>query len=580
MNNDLMRTLRDLRAYPGLIGGALLALLISVITTVTIPQVMKAIIDDVIAATSHQQFALVGGLAILGLGLGRSLASFLQSYLLQRAGEGLGFQLRQQIFTKLERLGFSYHDNADTGQLITRLTSDVDNVKLIANTVGTIIQSVLVLLVTAGLLLVMNWRLALFTLIVLPPMAFMMWRFQKSTPPLFGMAQQRAGALVTVLQENIANTRIIRVFVREEYQLERFRTATQAAYEAMMKIMRTLSINIPIMQFFAQAATAIVIGIGGYDVINGDLSLGELVAFSGYVGVLVGPIFSLVGVIFSLARASASAQRIYELLDLPLDTVEKPGAPALPPVAGPITFENVSFRYPETTRDALQGVSFTIAPGQLVLVKGQTGSGKSTLALLLPRFHDVTGGQILIDGQDVRDVTLSSLRRQVGVVFQTPTLFNATIRDNIAYGRPTATLDEVQTAARLAQADKFIETLPLGYETELGEGGAGLSGGQKQRLTLARTLLMQPPILVLDDSMSALDAQTKQDFAQALRVLPWPCTRIVIGEPAGLQEDADLILVMDQGQLIAQGRAADIAVSTPPVVPQPNSSPALEVVSA
>lgn len=580
MNNYLMRTLRDLRAYPALLVGALIALLVSVISTVTIPQVMKAIIDDVIASTVRQQFALVGGLMILGLGLGRSIASFLQSYLLQRAGEGLGAQLRQQIFTKLERLGFGYHDNADSGQLITRLTSDVDNVKQIGSTVGTIIQSILVLLVTAGILLVMNWRLALFTLVVFPPMAFLMWRFQKTTPPLFGIAQQRAGALVSVLQENIVNTRIIRVFVRETYQLERFAAATQAAYEATMKIMRTLSTNIPVMQFFAQAATAIVIGIGGYDAINGTLSIGELVAFSSYVGVLVGPIFSLVGVIFSLARASASAKRIYELLDLPLDIVEKPGAPALPALGGPITFENVSFRYPETTRDALQEVSFTIAPGQLVLIKGPTGSGKSTLALLLPRFHEVTGGRILIDGQDVRDVTLSSLRRQVGVVFQTPTLFNATIRANIAYGRPTATLEEVQTAARLAQADKFIEVLPLGYDTELGEGGAGLSGGQKQRLTLARTILMQPPILVLDDSMSALDAQTKYDFAQALRALPWPCTRIVIGEPAGLQEDADLILVLEQGRLLAPGRTAASEVSSPTVAPQATSSPALEVASA
>jgi ATP-binding cassette subfamily B protein len=373
----------------------------------------------------------------------------------------------------------------------------------------------------------------------------------------------RAGMLVSVLQEVITNMRIVRVFGREPYQLDRFKTAVQGTFDATMQVIRLLSRFIPIIQLFALAATAIVIGVGGYQVIGGNLSLGELVAFSNYVSILVAPIFTVVSVISTLTRASASAKRLYEVLDVPVDLTDRPGAQALPPVQGRVSYEDVAFRFPDSKSDAVQGISFTAEPGQFVVILGPTGSGKSAMMNLLPRFYDVSAGRVTVDGHDVRDVTIESLRNQIGIAPQTTLLFSGTIRDNIAFGRPDAALDEVREAARLAQADKFIEALPLGYDTPLGESGAGLSGGQQQRVALARALLLRPPILILDDSMSALDADTKQQFVRALRALPWVCTRFVLGEQVGTVEEADLVLVMNQGQIVARGRHQELLRSNP-----------------
>jgi ATP-binding cassette, subfamily B, multidrug efflux pump len=563
MNRELLRALGYLRAYRFLLLGAGICLVISVAATVAVPQVMRAIINDIVSATRQQQFGLIGALSILGLGLVRSLASYIQAYLIQRAGEGLGFELRQILLRKLDQLGFSYHNRADSGQLITLMTSDVDLVAAAGNGVGVIIYSALVTLTTAVILFIMNWQLAVITLIILPPIAYLMFRFQKLTPPLFRNSQMRAGMLVSVLQEVIINMRIVRVFGREPYQLERFRTAVQGTFDATMQVMRLLSRFIPIIQLFALAATAIVIGVGGYQVIGGSLSLGELVAFSNYVSILVAPIFTVVSVISTLTRASASAKRLYEVLDVPLDLTDRPGAQALPPVQGRVSYEEVAFHFPDANTAAVQGITFTAEPGHFVVVLGPTGSGKSAMMNLLPRFYDVSAGRVSVDGHDVRDVTLQSLRSQIAIAPQTTLLFSGTIRDNIAFGRPGAELDEVREAARLAQADKFIEALPLGYDTPLGESGAGLSGGQQQRIALARALLLRPPILILDDSMSGLDADTKQQFVRALRALPWVCTRFVLGEQVGTVEEADLILVMDKGQIVARGRHQELLRSNP-----------------
>jgi ATP-binding cassette subfamily B protein len=549
-----------MRRYWLLLAGAGICLLLSVIAAVAVPQVMRVIINDIVASTRQQQFGVVGALMILGLGIVRSLASYFQGYLTQIASEGLVFDLRQALFKKLHELGYNYHNTAQTGQLITIMTSDIDIVGGAGSAIGLIIYTVLVTAVSAVILFAMNWQLAIVTLVVLPIIVFVLYRFQKRMPPLYRDAAQRTGMLTALVEEVVRNIRLVHVFGREAYQLERFKGVVQGTFDAAMRIIRVIGLYVPTIQLFALAATAIVIGVGGYQVIAGNLSLGELVAFSTYVNILLAPIYSVVAVVGTLSRSAASAKRLDEVLSLPLDLPERPGAPDLPPVQGWISIENVAVRFPNHEADTLTGISFTVQPGQFVSIVGPTGCGKTALIYLIPRFYDPVAGRVTIDGHDLREVSVASLRRQVGLAPQTVLLFSGTVRENIAFGRPDATLDEVREAAHIAQADKFIETFPLGYETKLGEAGAGLSGGQQQRVALARALVHRPPILILDDSMSSLDAGTKRQVLQELRNLPWTCTRIVVGDLEAVGE-ADLVLVMDQGRIVASGRHQELLLS-------------------
>jgi ATP-binding cassette, subfamily B, multidrug efflux pump len=296
-----------------------------------------------------------------------------------------------------------------------------------------------------------------------------------------------------------------------------------------------------------------VIWYGGLRVIDGALTLGELVAFTGYLGFLLMPMF-MIGMIGSMfSRAEASSQRIFEVIDAQSDVQERPGALPLPPIQGNVTFQKVSFRYIGSDEDVIRAVSFEIEPGQVVALLGKTGSGKSTIINLIPRFYDPTGGKVLIDGIDVREVTLNSLRSQIGIVLQETTLFQGSVRENIAYGRPGATLEEVQAAARAAQADDFIKDLPEGYETQVGERGVGLSGGQKQRIAIARALLVDPKILILDDSTSSVDAETEYKIQQALETLMEDRTSFIIAQRISTVRNADLILLLDEQRLVAQG---------------------------
>jgi ATP-binding cassette subfamily B protein len=321
----------------------------------------------------------------------------------------------------------------------------------------------------------------------------------------------------------------------------------------MMDVMKLISWIFPLTQLLTMLATLIVIGVGGYDVIGGHLSLGELVAFNSYVGLLILPLFSLGGIVFQVAAASAAAKRISDVLDISPDVESRPGAVALAPASGQVSFEHVAFCYPGAHAPTLQDVSCDIETGLLVAIVGPTGSGKSTFIHLIPRFYDVTEGRIAIGGRDIRELTLESLRSQVGIALQSTRLMRGTIRENIAFGRPAAPPCEVEEAARMAQAHDFIAALPRGYETALGEVGAGLSGGQQQRIALARALLLRPPILLLDDSTSALDASTEMQFFEALRALPYPCTRLVVTERLTTVQLADEVLFFEAGRLVERG---------------------------
>ncbi|MDQ5829261.1 MAG: ABC transporter ATP-binding protein/permease, partial [Actinomycetota bacterium] len=380
-------------------------------------------------------------------------------------------------------------------------------------------------------------------------------RFVRRIGPLFREVQQTLGRLNSVLQEDLAGIRVIRTFVREDYEGARYRSVNNELLDRNLETVRTFSNNFPFVFLVANFGTLIIILFGGLQVIGGSLTIGELVAFNTYLGFLLFPILTIGFLAAQISRAGASSQRVFEVLDAPLEVQDKPDAATLPPVSCRVEFRGVSFRYPGSERDTLHDISFVAEPGQTVAILGTTGSGKSTLINLIPRFYDVTEGSVRLDGHDVRDVTLASLRGQVGIVLQSALLFSGPVRDNIAYGKPGATQEEIEAAARAAQAHEFISALPEGYDTVIGERGVGLSGGQRQRIAIARALLIDPRLLILDDSTSAVDAETEAAIQESLDRLMRDSRRtvFVIAQRVSTVRDADLILVLDNGEIAAMG---------------------------
>jgi len=551
----IRRALRYLRSYKGEAIGAFTALLLSSAASLATSQLIAYAIDDVIAPRKLNAILLaVGGLAAAALL--RGLFQFLQGYLAERASQGVAYDLRNDFFAKIERLGFSYYDRVETGQLVTRLTSDVEQIRTFAGSgVVQLAASGVMLVGTTGLLFSLDWRLALVTLATVPVIFILLLRFVRRIGPLFRGVQQTLGRLNSVLQEDLAGVRVIRTFAREDYESSRYRSVNDELLEKNLTTVRTFSNNFPFVFLLANVGTLAIILFGGLQVIGGSLSIGELVAFNTYLGFLLFPILTIGFLAAGISRAGASSQRVFEVLDAPLEVQDAPDAVPLPPVSCRVEFDDVSFRYPGDEREVLRHVSLTAEPGQTVAILGTTGSGKSTLVNLIPRFYDVTSGSVRLDGHDVRDVTLASLRSQIAIVMQSPLLFSGPVRDNIAYGKPNATQEEVEAAARAARADEFIQTLPEGYDTVIGERGVGLSGGQRQRIAIARALLIDPRLLILDDSTSAVDAETEAAIQESLDQLMRESHRtvFVIAQRVSTVRDADQILVLDEGSIVAQG---------------------------
>ena len=499
-------------------------------------------------------FVVVGYL--VGLALVRGLFTFLQGYLAERASQGVAYDLRDALFERIERLSFSYYDRVQTGQLVTRLTSDVEQIRTFAGSgVVQLANAVLMLIGTTVVLLYLDWQLALVALAIVPLIAGLLVRFVGRIRPLFREVQQTLGRLNTVLQEDLLGVRVIRAFAREDYETARYTAVNDELLDKNLTTVRVFANNFPFVFLFANLGTLAIIWFGGWQVIGGRLSVGELVAFNTLLGFMLFPILTIGFLSASISRAGASAQRVFDVLDAPLDVKDAPDASTLLPISCRVDFDDVSFRYPGSERDILSGVSFTARPGQTVAILGTTGSGKSTLINLIPRFYDVTRGAVRLDGNDVRDVTLSSLRSQIGIVLQETRLFSGSVRDNVAFGRPQATDEEVVAAAEAAQAHEFILGLSDGYDTVIGERGIGLSGGQRQRIAIARALLIDPRLLILDDSTSAVDAETEAAIQQTLDRLMREKHRtvLVIAQRVSTVRDADLILVLDEGSIAASG---------------------------
>jgi ATP-binding cassette, subfamily B, multidrug efflux pump len=540
--------------------GALVALLVVAAANLATPQLIRVAID--VGFTRAQPSALAEAVAgLVALAFVRGLFTFLQGYLAERASQGVAYDLRDALFAQIERLSFSYYDRAQTGQLVTRATNDVEQVRVFVGTgVIQLVASLVLLVGTALILGSLNLRLTIAALLTVGPIVWLLTRFVRRVGPLFGQVQQLLGGLNTILQEDLSGLRVIRAFGRESYELERYGRANAQLVERNVMTVRALSNNFPLVFFFANLGTLVVIGFGGALVMAGSLSIGELIAFNAYLAFLLQPILTIGFLAAAISRAGASAMRIFDVLDAPNDIQDRPGVRPLPPVAGEVIYDQVSFRYPGADADVLCDVSFSVQPGQTVAILGTTGAGKSTLVNLLPRFYDVTRGSVRIDGYDVRDVTLASLRGQISIVLQEALLFGGSVRDNIAYGKPDATQAEIEAAARAAQAHAFIAELPQGYETLVGERGIGLSGGQRQRLAIARALLVDPCLLILDDSTSAVDTETEAAIREALDRLIRARRRtvFVIAQRISTVRDADLILVLDDGGVAAQGRHEDL----------------------
>jgi len=561
----LRRALAYLRGHARDASGAFVALLVVTAANLATPQLVQLAIDGGIKRKSASVilYAVVG---LVVIAVVRGIFTFLQGYLAERASQGVAYDLRDALFTRLERLSFSYYDRVQTGQLLTRLTNDVEQVRTFAGTgVIQLTSSVVMLVGSIVLLLRISPSLTLVSMLIIPAIFVLLLRFVRRIGPLFGQVQQTLGRLNTILQEDLQGNRVIRAFVREDYETARYRDINDSLLNKNIEATRLLSNNFPFVFLLANIGTLIIIWFGGLQVIGRQIDIGQLIAFNTYLSFLLLPILTIGFLAAQISRAGASSLRIFDILDAPLEVTDKPGAVVLPPLTGRVAFRDVCFRYPSTERDILHDITFSAEPGQTVAILGTTGSGKSTLVNLIPRFYDVTGGAVLVDGHDVRDVTLSSLRSQIGVVLQEALLFSGPVRDNIAYGRPDATQDEVEAAARAAQADDFIRALPQGYDTVVGERGVGLSGGQRQRIAIARALLVSPKLLILDDSTSAVDAETELLIQQALDALmrDRSHTAFVIAQRISTVRDADLILVLDGGRIAARGTHDELTRESP-----------------
>jgi len=549
----LLRAAKFLKGYRWQVIGAFFCLLVTNAAMLVQPQFTRLIVDRGIG---ERNMSLVIWLALVMVVLAalRALFSFFQGVLMARTAQGIAYDVRNQLYAKIQALSFSYHDQAQTGQLMTRVTSDVDMVqRFVGQGFLMMAGAATMMLGSFTFLFVTNWRLSLATLAIVAFAFITFSALSGRIRPLFLVVQQRLSKLNVVLQENLAGVRVIKAFVREPYELERYTAANQELYDINVRIGKIFSVFMPMIFFTSGLAVLSVYWIGGGQVIRGTLSLGEMLSFVGYMMMSFFPMLTLTMIITMLSQAGASAERIFEVMDAQSEVVERPGAQDLIDVQGKVEFDGVSFRYFEHGEMVLDDVSFEAQPGQVVALLGATGSGKSTVINLIPRFYDVSQGRVMIDGVDVREATIESLRSQIGIVFQETTLFAGTIKENIAFGRPEATTAEIEAAAQAAEAHDFILQFPDQYEAVVGERGVTLSGGQKQRVAIARALLLNPRILILDDSTSSVDLETEYRIQQALDRLMEGRTSFVIAQRIATVLNADQILVLDKGHIVARG---------------------------
>ncbi|MFH1085686.1 MAG: ABC transporter ATP-binding protein [Chloroflexota bacterium] len=555
--NILLRCIGYLRRYGVVVFWAILSLVGSSLLGLVMPWMIQRMIDT---ALEYGAMSVVGLYAVgsVAVALLNGACGFGQRFAMAIAVQGAVYDLGNQLYNYVMRLSFSYHDRARTGQLISRLTSDLDAIsQFLSFGLSGIVGIVITLVGASYMLFRMSWQLGLMGILLLPPMSFIALKGSSTLGPRFLALRQQFGRITGQLQENFAGVRVVKAFAREDHEVERFRRELREYLKLRMGVIKVFSLFMPSMNLLSNAGALLILAYGGYAVMDGRLSIGELVASQGYLMMLTGPIQMIGMMVMNARRAMASGERVFDILDTRNEVVEKPGAIALPPTTGAVTFEDVSFGYDKAS-PVLKHINLDVRSGETIALLGATGSGKTSVINLIPRFYDVTAGRVLIDGYDVRDVTLPSLRSQIATIFQEAVLFTGTIAENIAFGRPDATMDEIVAAAKAAQAHDFVLSFPDGYQTKVGERGVTVSGGQRQRLTIARALLLNARILIMDDSTSSVDVETEYLIQQALTLAMRDRTAFVIAHRLSTVKTADRILVLAQGEIVEEGTHGEL----------------------
>jgi ATP-binding cassette subfamily B protein len=561
----IQRMLPIVLAHKWMFGFSLLASFIGLAVQVQIPNEVGQAIDALGKNTGHSLEYFVSIIVVLAAI--RFVLTYLSRNYLLKTAYRIEYDLRNIMYEHLSRMSFSFYDRVQSGQLISRANSDIRSVQMYLTFAPSILVQCSVAILAFAEMLSINVPLALVTMSTMPFVYIVGVRMRKQMFPVSWLIQSRLADVATVVDENINGVRVVKSFAAEDQQLQHLTGAAMRAEWANVKDADIRAKWSPLLENLPRLGQAIVLFYGGYLAINGQASVGDIIAFNAYV-LMLQPPFRQLGMILMMGqRASASAQRIYEVLDEQPDVVDRPGAVDLVECRGDVHFDDVSFGYASSTGNGgtpvLDGFDLHLRPGETVAIVGRTGSGKSTASRLLARFYDVSGGAVRVDGHDVRDLTLPSLRHHIGMVLDEPFLFSVSIRDNIAYGRPDASFDEVRAAAIAAGADEFVQDLPDGYDTVVGERGFTLSGGQRQRLSIARTLVVNPPILVLDDATSAIDVQIEQQIHEALRDLMTDRTTLIIAHRLSTISLADRVAVVEAGRVIAEGTHAELLATEP-----------------
>jgi ATP-binding cassette subfamily B multidrug efflux pump len=552
-----MRSLRYLIPFIQPYRGRVFLTILSLICLTGIELLFPAIIRQVIdkgLTRSETIILFQAALFILCLGLLRGLLSYVQRYTAEWISHHVAYDLRNRLYNHIQHLPFSYHDRTQSGQLISRTIEDVRSIqRFTGQGVAELVQVILLFFGIILLLLLSHWQLALIALAPLIPLILSTTRFGGRISAFFLAVDNALGELSSRLQENVSGVHVVRAFAREPYEIERFDEANRTLFTARITVISEWSKIMPTTNLLIILSTILILWFGGGMVLQGSLTLGELVAFNSYLLLLAQPAQMLAWLVNMAGEASAGLARTHEILETSPSIQSPPNAIQVSTLKGEVQFHNVSLKYEDETSYALKDIAIKVEPNQIVALIGATGSGKTSVVNLIPRFYDVSAGKVLIDGMDVRDIDLTSLRRQIGIVLQTSLLFSSSIRDNIAYGRPDADLQEIIDAAKAAQAHDFILNLEDGYESVVGERGITLSGGQRQRIAIARALLLNPRILILDDSTASVDVQTERLIQQALSELMQGRTTFVIAQRLSTVHRADQILVMEQGKIVERG---------------------------
>lgn len=550
--NLYLRILKFIRPYLGRLIAAGFCTVMTAAANLYVPWIVRDVIDKVFQNKDSDLLNLIS-LGIVVIFFARGIFYYGQSYLMNYVGESIVIDVRGIVYRKLMTLSTHFFDTNKLGTIMSYVTNDVAALQgaMVANSIE-IITETSVLIGSVGAMVYLDWKLTLFTFCTFPVVLFFMDFFGKKIRKSGHRIQQATADITSILQETLAATRVVKSFVREPYEIARFDQQNKANFYANMKSAKLMGTLSPVIEFIAALGVTAIIWFGGRSVIGGDITAGSLVAFLVYAINISNPIKRIARVLGSIQKALAAAERVFYIMDLTDTIPQKPDAITLPSVEGNVEFRHVSFAY-NKGETILHDVSFSAKPGQAIALVGPSGAGKSTVASLLPRFYDVTEGAIFVDGHDVRDVTLASLREQVGIVPQETNLFNDTVYNNILYGRLDATRDEVIAAAKAANADEFIQQLPKGYDTQLGDRGVNISGGQRQRISIARAILKNPCILILDEATSALDTESERIVQEALDRLMVGRTSFVIAHRLSTIQNAAKIIVLDKGSIVEEG---------------------------